>query len=64
MISRRCRKLRDESGFAMVSVLILMLVGSMFAIAAWSTSKADITPSAKDRQSKEAYAAAEAGINY
>jgi Tfp pilus assembly protein PilX len=61
MISRR---VRDESGFALVSVLMLMLVGTLFALAAWSTSNADTTPSARDRSSKQAYAAAEAGINY
>ena len=61
MISRR---LRDESGFALVSVLVLMLVGTLFALAAWSTSNADTKPSARDRSTKQAYAAAEAGINY
>jgi Tfp pilus assembly protein PilX len=61
MISRR---LRDESGFAMVSVIMLMLVGTLFALAAWSSSNADTNPSARDRSSKQAYAAAEAGINY
>jgi Tfp pilus assembly protein PilX len=61
MISRR---LRDESGFALVSVLMLMLVGTAFALAAWTTSNADSNPSARDRSSKQAYAAAEAGINY
>jgi Tfp pilus assembly protein PilX len=61
MISRR---LRNESGFAMVSVLMLMLVGTLFALAAWSTSNADTKPSANDRSSKQAYAAAEAGLNY
>jgi Tfp pilus assembly protein PilX len=65
MILRRLKKLhRDQSGFAMVSVLILLLVGTLFALAAWSSSKADITPSMRDRQQKEAYAAAESGINY
>jgi hypothetical protein len=61
MISRR---LRDESGFAMVSVIMLMLVGTLFALAAWSSSNADTNPSARDRSSKQAYAAAEAGLNY
>ena len=61
MISRR---LRNESGFAMVSVIMLMLVGTLFALAAWTTSNADTNPSARDRSSKQAYAAAEAGLNY
>jgi Tfp pilus assembly protein PilX len=64
VIARRLGPLRDEAGFALVSVLVLLVVGTLFAIAAWTSSKADITPSAQDRQSKEAYAAAEAGINY
>src|SRR5204862_6692445 len=49
---------------AMLSVFMLMLVGTLFALAAWSSSNADTTPSARDRSSKQAYAAAEAGINY
>jgi Tfp pilus assembly protein PilX len=64
MIRRRLSKVRDESGFALVSVLVLLMVGTLFALAAWSTSKADIKPVAQDRYSKQAYAAAEAGINY
>jgi Tfp pilus assembly protein PilX len=64
MIQRRLAQLKDESGFALVSVLILMMVGTLFALAAWSSSKADIAPTVKDRASKQAYAAAEAGINY
>jgi Tfp pilus assembly protein PilX len=64
MIARRLRAIRDESGFALVSVLILLMVGTLFALAAWSSSKADIKPVAQDRASKQAYAAAEAGINF
>jgi Tfp pilus assembly protein PilX len=64
MSPRRHSKLREESGFALVSVLMLMLVGTLFALAAWSSSNADTNPSAKDRDSKQAYAAAESGINY
>jgi Tfp pilus assembly protein PilX len=61
----RLKSLRnDESGFALVSVLVLLIVGTLFAIAAWSASKADTVPSARDRDSKQAYAAAEAGINF
>ncbi len=56
--------IRDESGFALVSVLILMIVGTLFAVAAWGASKDDIVPSTRDRQAKEAYAAAEAGLNF
>lgn len=65
MILNRLKALRhDQSGFAMVSVMILLMVGTLFALAAWSSSKADIGPSVRDRQQKEAYAAAESGINY
>jgi hypothetical protein len=58
------RRLKNESGFAMVSVMVLMLVGTLFAIAAFSSSKADTGPSSRDRLTKQAYAAAEAGLNY
>jgi Tfp pilus assembly protein PilX len=64
MIRRRLTAIRDESGFALVSVLVLMIVGTLFALAAWGTSKADVKPTAADRDSKQAYAAAEAGINW
>jgi Tfp pilus assembly protein PilX len=64
MIRRRLNAIRDESGFALVSVLVLMIVGTLFALAAWGTSKADVKPTATDRDSKQAYAAAEAGINW
>jgi Tfp pilus assembly protein PilX len=53
-----------ESGFALVGVLLFLLVGTIFAMTAWATTNADIPQSARDRQGKEAYAAAEAGINY
>ena len=58
------RRVRNESGFAMVSVIVLMLVGTLFALAAWTSSNADTQPAARDRLVKQAYAAAEAGINY
>src|SRR2546423_9279 len=58
------RRLQNESGFAMVSVIVLMMVGTLFALAAWASSNADTGPSARDRSSKQAYAAAEAGLNY
>jgi Tfp pilus assembly protein PilX len=58
------RRLKNESGFAMVSVMVLMLVGMLFAIAAFGSSKADTGPSSRDRLTKQAYAAAEGGLNY
>jgi Tfp pilus assembly protein PilX len=58
------RRLQDQSGFAMVSVMVLMLVGTLFALSAWSSSNGDTQPASKDRFAKQAYAAAEAGINY
>ncbi len=64
MIRARLTRLKDESGFALVSVLILMMVGTLFALAALGSSQADVPASAKDRASKQAYATAEAGINY
>jgi Tfp pilus assembly protein PilX len=64
MSFHRPKPLRDESGFTMVAVLMLLLVGMAFALAAFSTTQADTPQSGKDRDAKQAYAAAEAGINY
>ncbi|MEA2399488.1 MAG: hypothetical protein QOK25_3044 [Thermoleophilaceae bacterium] len=57
-------KLRDESGYALVGVLMFLIVGTIFATAAFVATTGDITTSARDRQAKEAYSAAEAGLNY
>jgi hypothetical protein len=60
----RFARLRDERGFTMVYVMLFMLVGSLFAVAAWTSANSDIAPTQTDKDSKAAYAAAESGLNY
>ncbi len=55
---------RAEGGFTMVAVLGVMLIGSAFAVAAFGAVTNDTRPARADQDYKEAYAAAEAGLNY
>lgn len=64
MMPRLPSRLRQESGYALVTVLMFLVVGTVFTTAAFVATNGDIPASARDRQAKEAYAAAEAGINY
>jgi Tfp pilus assembly protein PilX len=61
---RLTERLRGESGYTMVGVMILMLVGSLFAVAAWGAANHDIPQTKRDKDRKLAYAAAESGLNY
>lgn len=58
------RRLAAEAGYSMVAVMLLLLVGSLFAIAAWSSAKGDIPQSQDDYNRKQAAEAAEAGLNW
>jgi hypothetical protein len=58
---RRC--VRDESGFTMVVVMGVLLVATLFSVAAIAAAQHDIKPSRLDVDRKQAWAAAEAGIN-
>ena len=58
------RRLASESGFVMVLVMLLLLVGSLLALAAWSSANGDVPQTRTDYNRKQAYNAAEAGINY
>jgi hypothetical protein len=54
---------RSESGFAMVTVLAVMLIASLIAVAAVSATDNDRITTTRDKERKQAYAAAEAGVN-
>ena len=58
------RRLRDERGFTMAYAMLFMLVGSLFAVGAWASVNGDTHQTAKDRNSKAAYAAAESGLQW
>ena len=63
VIARIRRRLADESGFTMVTVMGVLLVATLFSVAAISAAQKDIAPSREDVDRKAAYAAAEAGVN-
>jgi hypothetical protein len=64
LIARELRvRLADESGFAMVVVMGVLLVATLFSVAAMAAADRDTRPSRLDVDRKQAYAAAEAGIN-
>ena len=55
--------LGDERGFAMVAVMAMMAVATVIAVAAVNAVGSDRPASRDDRERKQAYAAAEAGVN-
>jgi hypothetical protein len=57
-------RLSDESGFVMVLVMLLLMIGSLFAISAWTSANGDVPQTRQDYNRKQAYNAAEAGVNY
>jgi hypothetical protein len=59
----RLRPLAAEDGFTLVSVLGVLGVVLILSVAAFAATDGDLRPSAVDRERKQAYAAAEAGIN-
>lgn len=63
LISRATRAARAEDGFTMVAVMGVLLVVGLLSIAAFASADGDIKPGSDDKQSKSAYAAAEAGVN-
>ena len=57
------RRLADERGFTMVTVMGVLLVATLFSVAAIAAADRDVPQSRVDLDRKQAYAAAEAGIN-
>jgi hypothetical protein len=62
--ARILARLREEQGFTMVVVMGVLLVATAFSVAAIAAADNDDPQARKDTDSKQAYAAAEAGINY
>ena len=58
------KRLRGESGFSMIVLLMLLLVGSLLSVAAYDAASGDIPLSGSDQDRKQAYSAAEAGVEY
>ena len=63
ILSRLRARLAAEQGFAMVAVIGVMTVASLVAVAAVYATDNDKPFSMRDRVAKQAYAAAEAGVN-
>jgi hypothetical protein len=60
----RTTSLRSTEGFTMAIVLGVLMVASLLGLAAYAAANGDIKVSAESRDRKNAYAAAEAGINF
>ncbi len=61
---RQQLNLRSERGFTTVVVMMVILLGGMLIAAAFAASDGDTTVTRKDQYQKQAYAAAEAGVNW
>lgn len=64
LAGRAGARLRREEGFTMVAVSGVMIVATLAAFAAISAADGDIPQARSDEDRKEAYAAAEAGLNW
>ncbi len=62
MASRITNRARREEGFTLVVVMLFLLGASMLSAAAWAAANGDIPLTGRDRDSKQAYSSAEAGI--
>jgi hypothetical protein len=62
MTRRRSARLADERGFALVTVLAVMAVVVLFSVGAFAAVNGDLPGSGEDVTSKQAMAAAEAGV--
>jgi Tfp pilus assembly protein PilX len=55
---------RDDRGFTMFTVMMVMLVAGLFVVSAYAAAGGDVPLGGQSRDSRRAYAAAEAGIEY
>jgi hypothetical protein len=58
------RRLGSEHGFSMIAVMGVMAASSLFVAVAFAASNGDLPLTRDSQDRKQAYAAAEAGINY
>lgn len=62
LLTRLSRRLRQEGGFTMVTVMGAMMAIMGMSAVALATASGDLEGASYDRESKQAYSAAEAGI--
>ena len=60
----RTRLIASELGFSMIAVMGVMAASSLFVAAAFAAANGDLPLTRDSQDRKQAYAAAEAGINY
>lgn len=63
-MTKLLKKLSHQSGFTTVVVMGMMFVGTMLVVAAFAAANGDTTVTRHDQYYKEAYNAAEAGVNW
>ena len=60
----RTRFIASEHGFSMIAVMGVMAASSLFVAAAFAAANGDLPLTRDSQDRKQAFAAAEAGINY
>ena len=55
---------RDERGFSMITVMLVMLVAGLFVSGAYAMADGDLPIAKRSQDRKEAWAAAEAGLSF
>jgi hypothetical protein len=58
------KRLKSQSGFTTVTLMGVLLVGGLLVMASFATVDPDISQSRDDRDTKQAYAAAESGLQW
>lgn len=61
---RRHRLIADQEGFTLVAVTVTMMVLSLFAVSAWAAANNAFPGATKDNDTKRAYEAAQAGVQW
>jgi hypothetical protein len=64
MRSKLIKRLQGEHGFTTVVVMLVILLGGLLVAASFAASDGDTSVARRDQYYKQAYAAAEAGVNY
>ena len=58
------RRLKDQRGFTTITIMGVLMVGGLLVMASFAAVDPDISLSRGDRDSKQAYAAAESGLQW
>ena len=64
MLVKRLKRLKAEAGFTTVTLMGVLMVGGLLVMAAFAAVDPDIRQSRDDVDSKQAYAAAESGLQW